>query len=337
MRKLHLHTYLREDGARIPYRVSAIGENLMPYHPDDRIEEGWFVTSDELEVIRQDAFEAARQTSFLWYKHDNFEAWVKQRRSLPCALESAMPKGKMIVGKRQGKRFLRRVKRLAKHGVALLKCGFCKRLAFPLLFAVPVVASAQTVPVSLVVATGEHSVTCEEGRRMFDDVKALYAPLGIDLRLRWFKCAPNPRKRATRLEGYGVDNAHWWYEEDYFTGRRYKGRRAIHYAILPPVQFQGALWIVGQAYESTCYWSGGKRVGISSALMSNAEGRPRYRHSVIAIAHEIGHMLGFSHDETLPVSIMHPGPLSSVDKSSTWLPWPQSALNKLKFCRERDQ
>ena len=91
MRKVHLHTYLREDGGRVPYRVSAVGENLMPYHPDDRVEEGWFLTSEELEVIRKDAFEAARKTSFFWYVHDRFESWVEQRRAVKCALESAMP------------------------------------------------------------------------------------------------------------------------------------------------------------------------------------------------------------------------------------------------------
>lgn len=336
MRKVHLHTYLREDGARIPYRVSAIGENLMPYHPDDRIEEGWFVTSDELEVIRQDAFEAARQTSLLWYKQDNFEAWVKQRRSLPCALESAMPKGKMIMGNRQGKRFLRRVT-ITQRMKSRFKCGFCKRLAFPLLFAVPVVASAQTVPVSLVVATGADSVTCEQGRKMFRDVQAIYAPLGVNLRLRWFRCLPNPRRKRTRLTGYGVDNAHWWYDEDYFIGRRNKGRRVVHYALIPPIKYKDGWYIVGQAYQASCYWAPDKRVGMSSAMMFNAEGAPRYRHSVVAMAHEIGHTLGFPHDEYKPVSIMHPAPLSAVNSSSSWLPWPQSAVDVLNSCREKEK
>jgi hypothetical protein len=201
----------------------------------------------------------------------------------------------------------------------------------------PLSGFTQTIPVSLVVATGPSSVTCEQGRQLFEDVKALYAPLGIDLRLRWFRCAPNPRKRPTKLEGYGVDNAHWWWDETYFVGGRYKGRRAIHYAILPPVSYSGHLWIVGQAYESSCYWARGGGVGISSAMMLNAEGMPRYRHSVIAMAHEIGHLLGFSHDESPPVSIMHPGPLSSVDKSPSWLPWPQSAITKLQFCRNKEK
>lgn len=243
----------------------------------------------------------------------------------------------MIMGKRQGQRFLRRVK-LSQRMMSRFKCGFCKRLAFPYLFAlVPLVASAQTIPVSLVVATGPSSVTCEEGRRMFRDVQSLYAPLGVDLRLRWFKCAPNPRKRPTRLEGYGVDNAHWWWDETYFVGRRYKGRRAIHYALIPPVQYDGALWIVGQAYEVSCYWVPDKRVGMSSAMMVNAEGSARYRHSVVAMAHEIGHLLGFPHDESAPISIMHPAPLPAVNSSSSWLPWPQSAVDVLNSCREREK
>ena len=238
----------------------------------------------------------------------------------------------------QGNKVLRRVKRLATHDVAPIKCGFCKRLAVLLLFTViPTGAAAQTVSVSLVIATGEYSVTCEEGRRMFRDVQALYAPLGVNLRLRWFTCTPNPRKRATRLDGYGVDNAHWWWDETYFVGRRYKGQRAIHFALIPPVQHDGALWIVGQAYDVSCYWVPNKRVGMSSAMMVNASGSPRYRHSVIAIAHEIGHLLGFPHDESAPISIMHPAPLPKVDSFSSWLPWPQSAVEVLNSCRKREK
>ena len=242
----------------------------------------------------------------------------------------------MIMGERRGQRFLRRVKRLLRM-MLRYKCGFCKRLAFPLLFGLaPVVASAQTVPVSLVVATGPHSVTCEEGRRMFRDVQALYASLGVSLRLRWFECLPNPRKRPTRLGGYGVDDAHWWWDEDYFVGRRRKGARVVHHALIPPVEYQGARYIVGQAYQFRCYWDGSGRVSMTSAMITNAEGAARYRHSVVAMAHEIGHSLGLDHDETLPVSIMHPAPLASVDASKSWLPWPKSAVEKLKTCKEKE-
>jgi hypothetical protein len=243
----------------------------------------------------------------------------------------------MIIRVRRSKRFLRRVKLMLRM-MRRFKCGFCKRFAFPGLFAllVPYAVSAQTVPVSLVLATGPNSVTCEEGRRMFRDVQAIYQSLGVNLRLRWFRCLPNPRRRQTLLEGYGVDDAHWWWDEDYFVGPRRKGDKVAHHALIPPVEYRGDLYIVGQSYQFQCYWRSGGRVSMTSAMMTNAKGAPRYRHSVVAMAHEIGHSLGLEHDETLPVSIMHPAPLASVDASKSWLPWPKSAFEKLTTCKEKE-
>ena len=80
MRRIFLHTYLREDGLRIPYRVSAEPEKLSPYHPDDRVEEGVFLTDEELAKKLSDAsregFKAARERNewdeLAW---DEFEDW----------------------------------------------------------------------------------------------------------------------------------------------------------------------------------------------------------------------------------------------------------------------
>jgi len=93
MRKVWIHSFLREDGARVPYRVSSHADCLLPYDKDDRIEEGWFVTPYDLEMMLKDAFEAARKTSFLWYVHDTFDAWVAQRLSVRCALADAVQPG----------------------------------------------------------------------------------------------------------------------------------------------------------------------------------------------------------------------------------------------------
>lgn len=73
MRKVFLHSYLREDGTRVPYRV-ADADTLLPLHQDDRIEEGYFVTKEELRVIRQDAWEAGHGSIFT-----PFDEWVKTR------------------------------------------------------------------------------------------------------------------------------------------------------------------------------------------------------------------------------------------------------------------
>jgi hypothetical protein len=71
---------------------------LLPYHKDDRVEEGWFVTPYDLEMMLKDAFESARKTKFIWYVHDTFDAWVAQRRSFRCALADVMQQEQKLIG-----------------------------------------------------------------------------------------------------------------------------------------------------------------------------------------------------------------------------------------------
>jgi hypothetical protein len=52
MRNIYLHTWLKEDGTREAYRVSESNGKLSPYHPDDRVEDGVFLTAQEFESYR---------------------------------------------------------------------------------------------------------------------------------------------------------------------------------------------------------------------------------------------------------------------------------------------
>jgi len=187
---------------------------------------------------------------------------------------------------------------------------------------------ARPTNLSVVLAKGPYSLTCQQGRQLIRDVQAIYARENIKLNLRRFRCIANPKKSRDRLTGYGIDNTHWWWDEEYFVGKNYRPRW-IHHAILPPIQHDNSLWLAGQAYQSCI---SGHKVSTSNATIVSALGEPRYRHSVIAAAHEIGHSLGADHDNSLPATIMHGAALQYVNLWNNWLPISQATLTTIRQC-----
>jgi hypothetical protein len=198
-------------------------------------------------------------------------------------------------------------------------------------FSATTVCYAQSHNLSVVVATGAKSVTCEQGKRIVRDVQAIYSRTGIQIKLKRFRCIANPKKSRDRLTGYGIDNTHWWWDEDYFVEKNFR-KFWLHHAILPPIQHEGELWMAGQAYLSCSKF--GRKIGTSNAMIANALGEPRYNHSVIAMAHEVGHMLGAKHDNSLPATIMHEAALRYVNVWQNNLPLSQTSLNEIKQCNK---
>jgi len=90
--KVNVHSFLTHDGKRIPYRICPTADPVQIIHEDDRVEEGYFVTSRELEVLRHDAFEAGKGSGdrlsfeeFNATRHAETTVtleWLNQRRAL---------------------------------------------------------------------------------------------------------------------------------------------------------------------------------------------------------------------------------------------------------------
>lgn len=82
--------------------------------------------------------------------------------------------------------------------------------------------------------------------------------------------------------------------------------------IVPPFVDAGGVFYIGGASAGVCTYKGNLNpVTMAAAEYKNGKGQARWRHSVVAVAHELGHAIGARHTETK--SIMHPYILPFVD------------------------
>lgn len=71
-------------------------------------------------------------------------------------------------------------------------------------------------------------------------------------------------------------------------------------------------------------------MALSTGELYNQDNAWRFPHSIIAMTHEIGHMLGAHHDDTLPVSIMNSNVLPYVD--TTPLQFSYKSKTEIQSC-----
>ena len=85
----------------------------------------------------------------------------------------------------------------------------------------------------------------------------------------------------------------------------HKGRlstKRVTYLMVPPKQEGNMRYLEG--LSDVCF-KRGKFVALSTGELYNQDGAWRFPHSIIAAAHELGHMLGANHDNDLPISVMN--------------------------------
>lgn len=196
----------------------------------------------------------------------------------------------------------------------------------------PLCGMAQTIPLSVLNAQGTHAVSCAEGRSMVRDTQRLFQRVGVHISLRHYQCRQNPWKRPLKLTEESIGDVHWFFDEEWFVGSRYRGSKWLHHVILPPILDQeGSRWLAGYSYLS-CYRAG-KNISTSNATMQSAQGISRYRHSVIAMAHELGHLLGADHDDSFPASIMHSAAMHYVDGVEGWMSFSRKSIEEFLSCK----
>lgn len=110
-----------------------------------------------------------------------------------------------------------------------------------------------------------------------------------------------------------------------------KGR--IQVVVLEPVN---GTHTGGVASPSPCSWEvGDYPVVIANITPRNILGQDRTRHAQVTVIHEIGHVIGASHDSSSPVSIMHDAPLQFVDANKLVWEFNSWSRDEIRRCTKR--
>ena len=162
------------------------------------------------------------------------------------------------------------------------------------------------IKVSLEVVRGEHALTLTEAKALFAEVQARFkSELGIDIVRHSIRARRNPFRGLVQVENRLKIFYKWWY----FFNRRYSDKSIMHLALIPPLSGdygdRKVFFIAG--YASGICPMKFHRLGVAyvAATSFSEVGLPRFMHSLFAVMHELGHLVGASHDDALPPSVMN--------------------------------
>lgn len=92
-------------------------------------------------------------------------------------------------------------------------------------------------------------------------------------------------------------------------------------------------YTAGVAYPSPCAWDVGNYPVAVVNISPTYNGLIRARHAQVVIIHELGHVIGASHDSSWPKNIMDDAPLQYVDDNKLNWSFAGWARREIRFCK----
>lgn len=199
----------------------------------------------------------------------------------------------------------------------------CLALLTILLFSSTAHARVWTVNIGLV--SGPNSVSRQEAKRMFIATQSTYAAVNINLKLGYIHGAKGKNPKANL---YNWETQFWYWQKK--IGKIPRNQHQIIYTILPPILFQGEVWLAGMA-AGICniYTESPFAVGYAKVQKNN---RSMFWQSVLVMKHELGHLFGASHDLGKDIMNAH-----AIDlKNIMTLQFSQESISQMNKCLSFD-
>lgn len=185
-----------------------------------------------------------------------------------------------------------------------------------LFFAINIAQAEFNVPVYFVHARGHHGLSIAEAKQVIADVKDYYATYGIKLQVKGFRSIKNLYQRyynsILNREGLLLQWRDW--------SRAHNLPDMMRIFITPPNDD----YTLGFSF-GVCNPRG---TGYVSAQPRNNAGAIRFYHAEVAVAHEIGHLLGSDHVDS--ATLMNAA--ANEFTQSSILPLSDYSINQINVC-----
>lgn len=159
------------------------------------------------------------------------------------------------------------------------------------------------IGLDVVWAPGRHSMSRSQVHGLLRDVRhRMYVDTGVKIKIARFRTMRNVGPKS--LDGRESALYRW---QSTLEGDSLP--KTLSLVLVPPIHYQGHWYMAGYAFQD-CRYNG---VAYATVELRNYYGVDRYLHSVIAVMHELAHMLSAAHDlQENPATIMHPDVLPRV-------------------------
>lgn len=190
---------------------------------------------------------------------------------------------------------------------------------------------SNTIALSIIFVRGPYGVTRAQFiHNVLPAANAIMAPLELDVRR--IRIIRDPKMAQGDPSWVQLQN--WGQYKMLAVRNRWTRKNRVTHFILPPMLWQGGKWVGGVA-SNDCYRTS-PAVAISNALATRTNGKSGVLFSAIALAHEVLHTAGASHqdDERWPGGVMSANALQWVDMGKTVYMSPMT-LDEVSWCQYR--
>jgi hypothetical protein len=189
----------------------------------------------------------------------------------------------------------------------------------------------KTILITIILVAGPHGFDKSQTSDMYREVRErLRSEVGVDLKLKKLSRRQDIFKQYSTLNSRLQRYLKW---KLYLTSiGRLKSKELVHLILPPMPHTDGKRYISGYA-SSLCTFKKFKTMSLSNAQMVNQDGAARFQHSILAMLHEVSHILGATHQDWAP-NVMHSAALAYLPTgASHWtLPILPTTAQQVRKC-----
>lgn len=190
------------------------------------------------------------------------------------------------------------------------------------------------VKLLVILVTGAGGLTKNQTAQMQAEVRErLRLEVGVDVQLRALQRRHDLYPNLKNLPA-NVQRFYSWKMWLIKKGLMKRGR--LTYLVFPPMPHSDGKLYIGGLSDGICEFKRFYSFASGNAELKNQDGKPRFQHSCLIMAHELLHQLGAIHIDSSP-NVMHLNALSFMPSEGSWwaLPILEETKARVRVCLQK--